>query len=81
MNNLFEFEEDPNIFVSIDYSEKSDDLSLELKYAGQHFDPETCDSLLFREILAEPTTSLLDETVTGKWYNNHTKIDFRWEEQ
>ena len=81
MNNLFEFEEDPNIFASIDYSEKSDVLSLELKYAGQHFDPETCDSLLFKEILAEPTTTLLDETVQGKWYNNHTKIDFKWEEQ
>ncbi len=81
MNNLFEFDEEPNIFVSIDYSEKSDVLSLELKYAGQHFDPETCDSLLFKSILAEPTTTLLDETVTGKWYNNHTKLDFKWEDQ
>jgi len=81
MNNLFEFEEEPNIFASIDYSEKSDILSLELKYTGPHFDPETCDSLLFKEILAEPTTTLLDETVSGKWYTNHTKIDFKWEEQ
>ena len=37
--------------------------------------------MLFKEILAEPTTTLLDETVQGKWYNNHTKIDFKWEEQ
>ncbi len=80
MNNLFEFDEEPNIFVSIDYSEKSDDLSLELKYAGKHFDPETCDSMLFKSILAEPTTTLTDETVTGKWYNNRTRIDFRWED-
>ena len=81
MNNIFDFEEDPNVFVSIDYSEKNDILTLELKYTGPHFDPESGDSLLFNTILAEPTTKLLDETVEGKWYNNHTRIDFRWEEQ
>ena len=81
MNNIFDFEEEPNIHMSIDYSEKSDVLTLELKYAGQHFDPRTSDALLFNTILAEPTTTLLDETIAGKWYTNHTRIDFRWEEQ
>jgi len=81
MNNIFQFEEEPNIFVSIDYSEKSDTLMLELKYAGQHFDPRTCDSLLFKTILGEKTTTLLDETVEGKWYTNHTRLDFKWEDQ
>ncbi len=81
MNNILQCEEDPNIFVSIYYSEKSDTLMLELKYAGPHFDPRSCDSLLFKTILGEKTTTLLDETVEGKWYTNHTRLDFKWEDQ
>lgn len=83
MNNIFEFDEEPNIFVRIDYSEKSDVLSLDLKYKGEHYDPSTNDAALFMSILAEPTTTLLDEKVDNpeKWYNNHTNISFRWEDQ
>ena len=83
VNNLFELHSNPNIFVQIDYSEKSDVLSLELKYAGEHFDPRDSDNELFNTILAEPTTTLVDEEIINspKWYNNHTKISFRWEDQ
>ena len=82
VNNLFELHSNPNIFVQIDYSEKSDVLSLELKYAGEHFDPRDSDNELFNTILAEPTTTLVDEEIINspKWYNNHTKISFRWED-
>ena len=57
-------------------------LSLELKYAGEHFDPRDSDNELFNTILAEPTTTLVDEEIINspKWYNNHTKISFRWED-
>ena len=82
VNNLFELQSNPNIFAQIDYSEKSDVLSLELKYAGEHFDPRDSDNELFNNILAEPTTTLVDEEIINspKWYNNHTKISFRWED-
>ncbi len=82
VNNLFQIEE-PNIFARIDYSEKSDILSLDLKYKGEHYDPRESDNELFNSILAEPTTTLIDELVDNpeKWYNNHTNISFRWEDQ
>ena len=74
--------EDPNIYASIDYSEKSDVLSLDLKYKGEHFDPKTSDNVLFNSILAEKTTTLTDEILedSPKWYNNHTNISLRWED-
>ena len=83
VNNLFRLHTEPNIFAQIDYSEKSDVLSLELKYAGEHFDPHDSDNALFNTMPAEPTTTLVDEAIINspKWYNNHTKISFRWEDQ
>ncbi len=82
MNNIFTFDEEPNIFATIDYSEKSDILTLDLRYAGEHFDISTADSLVFNNILAEETTKVHDDPeVVGKWYNNRTRIDFKWEEQ
>jgi ABC-type polar amino acid transport system ATPase subunit len=82
MNNIFEFEAEPNIFVTIDYSEKNDILTLDIKYAGEYFDISTGDSMVFNTIIAEPTTKVQDRTdVPGKWYNNHVRIDFKWEEQ
>ena len=74
--------EDPNIFVRIDYSEKSDVLLLDLKYAGEHYDPNESDNIMYKAILAEPTTTLVDEVVDNpeKWYNNHTSLSFRWED-
>ncbi len=82
VNNLFQIEE-PNIFARIDYSEKSDVLSLDLKYKGEHYDPHESDNELFNSILAENTTTLIDEVIENseKWYDNHTNISFRWEEQ
>ena len=81
LNNLF-LMEDPNIFVRIDYSEKSDVLLLDLKYAGEHYDPNESDNIMYKAILAEPTTTLVDEVVDNpeKWYNNHTSLSFRWED-
>ncbi len=81
LNNLF-LMEDPNIFVRIDYSEKSDVLLLDLKYAGEHYDPNESDNIMYKAILAEPTTTLVDEVVDNpeKWYNNHTFLSFRWED-
>lgn len=80
-NNLFLMEK-PNIFVRIDYSEKSDILLLDLKYKGEHYDPRESDNILFNSILAEKTTTFMDERVDNpeKWYNNHTAISFRWED-
>ena len=80
VNNLFTLHREPNIYAQIDYSEKSDVLSLELKYSGEHFDPRDSDNELFNSILAEPTTELIDEEIINspKWYNNHTKISFRY---
>ena len=83
VNNIFLNEEEPNIYVSIDYAEKGDVLSLDLKYAGTHFDPNTSDNALFMSILGEKTTTLIDEDILNspKWYNNHTRIEFRWVDQ
>ena len=82
MNNLFLNEEEPNIYASIDYSEKSDVLTLELKYKGTHYDPTTSENVLFNAMLAEPTTTMVDEMLedSPKWYNNHTAISLRWED-
>ncbi len=37
---------------------------------------------MYKAILAEPTTTLVDEVVDNpeKWYNNHTSLSFRWED-
>ena len=81
VNNLFTFDEEPNIYASIDYSEKGDVLTLDLKYKGQHYDIRTSENVLFNAMLAEPTTSVVDEAIENptKWYNNHTSISLRWE--
>ncbi|MBQ1631017.1 MAG: amino acid ABC transporter ATP-binding protein [Firmicutes bacterium] len=83
VNNLFLNEEEPNIYVSIDYSEKSDVLSLEFKYKGTHYDPSTSDNALFMSMLEEPTTTMVDEVLENseKWYDNHTLIEYRWEDE
>jgi polar amino acid transport system ATP-binding protein len=82
VNNLFLNDEEPNIYASIDYSEKSDVLTLELKYKGTHYDPTTSENILFNAMLAEPTTTMVDEVLENspKWYNNHTAISLRWED-
>ena len=82
VNNIFGFEGEPNIYASIDYSEKSDILTLELKYAGEHYDITTSENVLFNSILQEPTTTVVDEHIENstKWYNNHTAISLRWED-
>jgi len=83
VNNLMEMSEHPQIAIYIDYSEKKDTLALDIKYKGDHYDPNESDNALFKSMLAEKTTSyheeLLDETQAP--YDHKACFVFTWEEE
>ncbi|MDD6881618.1 MAG: hypothetical protein PUE18_08590, partial [Firmicutes bacterium] len=69
--------------VRVDYSEKSDILSLTIRYKGPHHDPKDSDNELFLEMLEEPTIDMIDriiESTEDDIYNNFIQLIFKWEE-
>ena len=82
VNNIMEMTDEPQVLVRVDYSEKLDLLTLSIRYQGEHHDPKDSDNELFREMLEEPTTDVLDQIVEPPFgiYNNLIQINFRWEE-
>lgn len=83
VNNIFTMTDNPSIQIDIEYSEKQDILSMEIRYKGEHYDPNDTDNALFSEILKEKTTLLsdqiLDNPIDG--YNNRIIISFLWEDE
>jgi len=82
VNNVFSTTEDPDILIKIEYAEKKDILSMEIKYKGEHYDPRESDNELFLSILEEKTTVLTDEVIENPedGYNNKVVISLKWED-
>ncbi len=91
LNNILERdeEEEKDVLVGIDYSEKSDVLVLKIRYKGEHFDLSETGNSLFDDVLEEKTTVLEDEVFPAEEpskenpfaaYNNKITISFKWEE-
>ena len=84
VNTIFENrEDDPEILVKIEYSEKKDILTLKVRYKGEHYDLMESDNELFLDILKEKTTTLIDEIdENGRdGFVNHIVMNLNWEEQ
>ncbi len=88
-NNILERDEQRDMLVVIDYSEKSDVLVLKIRYKGEHVDLKESENSLFDAVLEEKTTILEDEVFPVEEpsaenpfaaYNNKITISFKWEE-
>ena len=82
VNNAL-LEDEPEVLINIDYSEKQDVLSLKVRYKGEHFDYKDSDNILFNSVMSEPTTTVRDftEPQDELGYPNEIDISFRWEEE
>jgi len=82
VNNLFVINDEIDIVFKVEYSEKADELTLMVKYKGEHFDPYDSDNELFNSILKESTTKVEDEIrpEIENGYINKLRISFKWEE-
>ena len=80
INNIAAYEEHPDILVKVEYSEKSDTISMIIKYNGEVFDITTSESRLFQELLKEPTTSFRQEDLQEDkdGYVHRIEINFKW---
>ena len=84
INTIWEMQEHPDIIIGIEYAEKKDILSMEIKYKGEHYEyQDFSDNALFLSILAEPTTTFVNEVIENPadGYPNRIFISFKWEEQ
>ena len=89
LNNILDRDEERDVLVGIDYSEKNDVLVLKIRYKGEHFDLHETGNSLFDDVLEEKTTILEDEIFPEEEpsaenpfaaYNNKITISFKWEE-
>lgn len=84
INSIADYSENPDIVAKIEYSEKSDTLSLAIKYKGKNFDVKgTADSRLFIDMINEPTTSYKEyiDNDDPDGYVNKIDMVFRWVEE
>ena len=82
INNIAAYEEDPDIIATVEYSEKSDTLSLFIKYKGEPAEAKKSESSLFQSIINDPTTSLKEYQAEDKdGYINRIDISFKWVEE
>ena len=83
INNLAYYSENPDILATVEYSEKRDVLSLDIKYKGEFFDIRSSESKLFQDILDEDTTTFRQTTLEDDedGYEYEAKIRFKWEEE
>lgn len=82
INNIAAYEDNPDIIAIVEYSEKSDTLSLFIKYKGEPADARNSESELFQSIINDPTTTLKEyKTEDPEGYINRVDISFRWVEE
>ena len=84
INNLADYAVGtPDILVKIEYSEKSDILTMTIKYNGNRLDVSSIESKLFRLLLQEPTTSVSDKELENDelCYHHQITMSFRWIEE
>lgn len=83
MNNILAYSDDPDILVTIEYSDKYDVLTLDIKYRGDYYDPKTSETEMFKLMLAEPTTNLkykeLEDDKDG--FRHEITIALGWAEE
>lgn len=83
INNIAWEEDEPDIDVLVEYSEKSDVLTTLIRYRGAAFDCSTVESRLFKELLAEPTTEIKynNDPARQNGYPHEIIIRFKWQEE
>jgi len=89
-NNILERDEEKDVLIGIEYSEKQDILLVRIRYKGEHLDLHTTDNAIFDEVLKESTTMLEDEQFPAEEptadnpfaaYNNKITIRLKWEDK
>ncbi len=82
INNIADYEENPDIIATVEYSEKSDTLSLFIRYKGEPAEAAKSDNELFLSILADKTTTLKEYQVEDEnGYVNRIDLTFGWVEE
>lgn len=82
INTLIRNSETPDFKINIDYSEKSDVLSLLIRYNGESFEPKDSDNELFLSILNEKTTEIDEEDIDAETsgFEHMINMKFKWED-
>lgn len=82
INNIAAYEDNPDIIAQIEYSEKSDTLSLFIKYKGEPAEAVKSDNELFLSVLADKTTTIKEYTMPDPdGYVNRLDLSFGWIEE
>ena len=84
INNIAAENDNPDILVRVEYSEKLDVLTMRIKYKGADFDlKEAKSSKVFLSLLEEPTTTYSQEKLENdkEGYEHQIEMNFRWQEE
>ena len=83
INNIVAGSGVPDVLVKVEYSEKLDILSMLICYKGERFNVNESGSKLFLDLLAEPTTEIKQDDITGDpmGYDHVISMRFRWVEE
>ena len=83
INNIVAGSGEPDVLVKVEYSEKLDILSMLICYKGERFNVNESGSKLFLDLLAEPTTEIKQDDITGDpmGYDHVISMRFRWVEE
>ena len=82
INNIAAYEDNPDIVAQVEYSEKSDTLSLFIKYKGEPAEATKSDNELFLSVIADKTTTLKEYTTDdADGYVNRVDLSFGWVEE
>lgn len=82
INNLATYD-NPEILVLIEYSEKLDVLTTLIRYNGEAFDCASSQSILFQNLIHEPTTEIKynNNKERQMGYENEIIMRFKWQEE
>ncbi|MBO8436906.1 MAG: ATP-binding cassette domain-containing protein [Spirochaetes bacterium] len=83
INNISVDNENPDILIKVEYSEKLDILSLLILYKGEKFDVHSSGSKLFLDLLSEPTTDVKQTDLSNdpSGYEHEIIMRFRWADE
>ena len=84
INNIAAENDNPDILVRVEYSEKLDVLTMRIKYKGADFDlKEAKSSKVFLSLLEEPTTTYSQVNLENdkEGYEHQIEMNFRWQEE
>ena len=83
INNIAAYSDTPDIFVKVEYSEKLDTLTMDIRYNGEPFKAAESESKLFQLLLQEPTTTYTESELENDpdGFSRRIKISFGWVEE